>query len=145
MENAVSIRNRTLPVNDRDRDSQFRSTLIETLRWFCSEVPEMKLQSSLESLFSQSQKCSMLNCSVIKDSAEYALNYDEPESSSMHGPSAVEIPYFSEFTETPCSLSFRLDNIEQFVIIIRKLVFSGRTDQTCRSDYCPERILQRVR
>ncbi len=105
MDNSVSIRNRTLAVNDTDRNGRFRSTLIETLRWFCSEVPENRLQSSLESLFYQSRKCSVLNCSVTRDSVEYVLDDAEPATSSMHGPSAVEVPYFSEFSETACSLA----------------------------------------
>jgi signal transduction histidine kinase len=47
----------------------------------------------------------VLNCSVVRDSVEDVLDDAEPERSLMHEPSAVEIPYFSEFAETACSLA----------------------------------------
>ncbi len=112
MNNSVSVRNRTTIIDNKDRDGRFRTTLIETLRWYCSEIPEDELQSSIESLFSCSQRCSVLNCAVVDDSAEHILNETE------HDASAVEVPYFSEFSETSCSLAqldipvFSLDGTE---------------------------------
>jgi len=43
----------------------FRSNVLETLRWFCSELRSDEIDRSLRELFSGAPRCKLLECSVV--------------------------------------------------------------------------------
>jgi len=59
----------------------FRSTAIETLRWFCAETDASEIGGALGRLFASSPRCELLNCRVrIDDSASKSTRSSEEQS-----------------------------------------------------------------
>ncbi len=87
-----------------ERMSNFRSNVVETLRWYCSERRPHEITSALEELFAAAPSCSLLRCETIVHRDDAALDRTTPGDPGSDGSSATELPFYSEPSGNPSSL-----------------------------------------
>lgn len=96
--------------NPSERAANFRSNVIETLRWYCSEKSPDEISIALEQLFSDTASCDMMRCEVIylgEDSVPQMCASSETDLNSL---SATRTPFYSECSDNMSSLvQFCLD------------------------------------
>jgi hypothetical protein len=96
--------------NPSARAANFRSNVIETLRWYCSEKNPDDISAALEQLFYSTSSCDMIRCEVIylgEDSVPQMCGTSEAD---LNGLSATRTPFYSECSDNMSSLvQFCLD------------------------------------
>lgn len=80
----------------QDRTGNFRSNVIETLRWYCSEKRPEEIASALEMLFSSAPRCKLMRCEVIFLGDEGFSDDMFEDETGLQRFSATTIPFYSE-------------------------------------------------
>ncbi len=95
--------NEVSPRFESQRSAHYRSTVIETLKWFCSELDSSQITSALEDLFSEAPSCKLIRLGLNSDEQD-----DEFQQPSLYvQESAIECnetPFYSETSAAPCTL-----------------------------------------
>jgi signal transduction histidine kinase len=87
-----------------DRTVNFRSNVLETLRWFCSEREPDEIASALRQLFADAPRCNLIRCDVIFLGDDEVPESEPAEENELQYLSATTMPFYSEVADTVSSL-----------------------------------------
>lgn len=89
---------------DSEINHNFRSNVLETLRWFCSELRADEIEQSLRELFSTAACCRLLECNVVIGDDSGLQERALADINVGQGDSATVIPSDSDCTDSLYSL-----------------------------------------
>jgi len=89
---------------DPEMSHNFRSNVLETLRWFCSELRSDEIDRSLRELFSGAPRCKLLECSVVTGDESGIQGEPSPGADIGVGNLATVIPSSSDCIDSLYSL-----------------------------------------
>ena len=110
MNRIIPDRNGVEVQDGEERRANFRSNVIDTLNWFCSEKEFDDIAPALEELFAATVRCSLLKCYVTTGPDDSLHGNSFPDEENAKDQTATEMNFYPEFSDNACSLvQFRIN------------------------------------